>query len=289
VPEETAAHVWELMASFAGYGFPKAHAASYAVVAWRAAWCKAHFPAEFLAAVMANWGGYYRQSVYMSEARRLGLILRPPHINHSQSEFTTAYPHGEPILYMGLDQVRGLTHRTQKRIIQKRPFHTLADFILRADPRLQEAESLIRVGALEGLGPIPGLLQALNEGIWRSSQPSLFSASISGGQEHDWSLEEKLEAQTAILGIGVEAHPLEIYQDQIAALERYQPSRLFSALVIRFVWLESAKACAAVVPARARSWLFYPSKTRKARWTLSFFQESTSSTAVPSPAVFPSY
>jgi DNA polymerase III alpha subunit len=119
---------------------------------------------------------------------------------------------------MGLDQVRGLTHRTQKRIIQKRPFHTLADFVLRADPRLQEAESLIRVGALEGLGPIPGLLQALNEGIWRSSQPSLFSASISGSQEHDWSLEEKLEAQTAILGIGVEAHPLEIYQDQIAAL-----------------------------------------------------------------------
>jgi DNA polymerase III subunit alpha len=217
VPEETAAHVWELMASFAGYGFPKAHAASYAVVAWRAAWCKAHFPAEFLAAVMANWGGYYRQSVYMSEARRLGLILRPPHINHSQSEFTTAYPHGEPILYMGLDQVRGLTHRTQKRIIQKRPFHTLADFVLRADPRLQEAESLIRVGALEGLGPIPGLLNALNEGIWRSSQPSLFSLSISGGQ-NDWSLEQKLEAQTDILGIGVEAHPLEIYQHQIAAL-----------------------------------------------------------------------
>jgi DNA polymerase III alpha subunit len=153
----------------------------------------------------------------MSEARRLGLVLRPPHINHSQSEFTTAYPQGDPILYMGLDQVRGLTHHTQKRIIQKRPFQSLADFILRADPRLQEAESLIRVGAMEGLGPIPGLLMALNEGIWRSSQPSLFSASIDSGQEPDWSLEKKLEAQTTILGIGVEAHPLEIYQDQIAA------------------------------------------------------------------------
>ena len=60
------------MAAFAGYGFPKAHAASYAQVAWRSAWCKTHYPAEFMAAVLANWGGYYSQRVYLNEARPLG-------------------------------------------------------------------------------------------------------------------------------------------------------------------------------------------------------------------------
>jgi len=65
VPPEVAERVWELMAAFAGYGFPKAHAASYAQVAWRAAWCKRHHPAIFMAAVLANWGGYYGQREYL--------------------------------------------------------------------------------------------------------------------------------------------------------------------------------------------------------------------------------
>jgi DNA polymerase III subunit alpha len=215
VPLDTAEHVWELMASFAGYGFPKAHAASYAVVSWRAAWCKAHFPAEFLAAVMANWGGYYSQRVYLSEARRLGLVVRPPHINHSLQEFSTAYPGGEPVLYMGLDQVRGLTHRTQAHILRHRPFTSLTDFLVRADPRPLEAESLIRIGALEGLGTIPALLEALERGIWKSRQPSLFP--FNPDSSEDWPLEKKLDAQIALLGIGVEAHPLEVYQDRILA------------------------------------------------------------------------
>ena len=87
VPIETGERVWEMMAAFAGYGFPKAHAASYAQVGWRSAWCKEHFPAEFMAAVLANWGGYYSQRVYLSEARRLGLTVRPPHVNFSRTSF----------------------------------------------------------------------------------------------------------------------------------------------------------------------------------------------------------
>lgn len=71
VPFTVGERVWEMMAAFAGYGFPKAHAASYAKVAWRSAWCKTYFPAHFMAAVLANWGGYYSQRVYLSEARRM--------------------------------------------------------------------------------------------------------------------------------------------------------------------------------------------------------------------------
>jgi DNA-directed DNA polymerase III PolC len=103
VPAEMGERVWEMMAAFAGYGFPKAHAASYAQVAWRSAWCKTYFPAEFMAAVLANWGGYYSQRVYLSEARRMGLTVRPPHVNHSARNFSVSDETGQKTLYMGLD------------------------------------------------------------------------------------------------------------------------------------------------------------------------------------------
>jgi DNA polymerase III alpha subunit len=83
---------------FAGYGFPQAHAAGYATVAYRMAYLKTHYPAEFMAARLAVWGGFYRPNVYMSEARRLGLIVKPPHINHSNAAFTLESPR---TLWMG--------------------------------------------------------------------------------------------------------------------------------------------------------------------------------------------
>jgi DNA polymerase III subunit alpha len=218
VPESVSERVWELMAAFAGYGFPKAHAASYAQIAWRAAWCKAYFPAEFISAVLANWGGYYGQQVYLNEARRLKLAIRPPHINFSRREFSLHYSQKEPILFMGLDQVRDLTRRTMGRISRGRPFVSLADFLARADPRPIEAENLVRVGALSGLGSIPFLLEQLSGGGWRGGQLSLFT--LQGNAEtkgDDWSLAKKMAAQETILGVSVEAHPLELYASDIAA------------------------------------------------------------------------
>lgn len=215
VPAAVAGRVWELMAAFAGYGFPKAHAASYAQVAWRSAWCKTHHPAVFMTAVLANWGGYYSQRVYLMEARRMGLTIRPPHINHSRREFTLRYLGEEPVLFMGLDQVRNLTRRTQSRILRQRPFNSFTDFLERVDPRPVEAENLVRSGALEGLGTIPTLLQHLGSGGWRKGQLSLFAMEPS--PERDWSLKEKVAAQETILGIGVTAHPLDLLSEQIAA------------------------------------------------------------------------
>jgi DNA polymerase-3 subunit alpha len=213
VPEDVAERVWELMAAFAGYGFPKAHAASYAQVAWRSAWCKAHYPALFMAAVLANWGGYYSQRVYLMEARRMGLKIRPPNINHAEREFSLRYIDGEAVLFMGFDQVRDLTKRTQKRILHEQPFHSLPDFIARVDPRPVEAENLTKVGALEGLGTIPWLLRQLEGGGWRGGQLSLFA--LEGGDEDDWPLDERVAAQETILGVGVDAHPLELVSEEI--------------------------------------------------------------------------
>jgi DNA polymerase III alpha subunit len=215
IPPETGERVWEMMAAFAGYGFPKAHAASYARVAWRSAWCKTHFPAEFMAAVLANWGGYYSQRVYLSEARRLGLTVRAPQVNFSGRNFTVVQGPPGKVLYMGMDQVRDLTGRTIERILLNRPFHSLEDFLARADPRPQEAENLVQVGALEGLGTIPAVLRRVQHGGWQRGQPSLFEWQDTGGE--DWSLEQKMAAQQELLGISLEAHPLELLIDRITA------------------------------------------------------------------------
>jgi len=234
VPIETAERVWEMMAAFAGYGFPKAHAASYAKVAWRSAWCKTHFPAEFMAAVLANWGGYYSQSVYFGEARRLGLTVRPPHINYSRRNFVTASPEvGGKVLFMGLDQVRNMTGRTIGRILRGQPFVSLEDFLTRVDPRIQEAGDLARVGAFEGWGTIPAILRRLQSGGWLSGQPRLFEY-LKGEVEHshgepaednyndvtsgdEWTLEQKVAAQQELLGISLDAHPLELVAGRILA------------------------------------------------------------------------
>ena len=115
-----------MMASFAGYGFLKAHAASYATVAYQTAYLKAHYPAEFMTAVLRNWGGYYPQHVYLEEARRMGLELRPPHVNHSRPRFALDHePEGRALLWMGLGQVRELTRKTISAILKARQKATL--------------------------------------------------------------------------------------------------------------------------------------------------------------------
>ena len=215
VPEPIALQIWELMAAFAGYGFPKAHAASYAVVAWRGAWCKTHHPALFMAAVLANWGGYYSQRVYLTEARRMGLQVKPPHVNYSGQEFTVCYINGQAVLFMGFGQVRDLTQRTMQRIMRLRPFSSFNDFLTRVDPRKGEAQNLVRAGALEGFGSQPGLLEWLERGRWQAGQLSLFELSdvtnqIGKEQAHDWTLAEKVSAQEEVLGASLAAHPLEL-------------------------------------------------------------------------------
>lgn len=215
VPPETAEQVWQMMAAFAGYGFPKAHAASYASVAWKSAWCKAHYPAVFLAAVLANWGGFYSQRIYLTEASRMGLTVRPPDINHALAEFSVAYPQGEAVLFMGLNQVRELTRRTRDRILNSRPFQSINDFLERVDPRSQEAENLIRSGCLESLGAIPDLLHTLKAGRGRLGQLSLFESETS--DEPDWTLEQKAAAQEAVLGVSVNVHTLELLANRIEA------------------------------------------------------------------------
>lgn len=208
IGSEVGARIWEMMAAFAGYGFPKAHAASYAVAAWRSAWCKAHHPALFMAAVLANWGGYYSQRVYLTEARRLGLTLRPPHVNHSRHEFSVVQQAGKPVLFMGLDQVRDLTQRTITAIERGRPFGSLDDFLTRVDPRPGEAANLAQVDAFAGLASPQRAMERLAGG-WSAGQPGLFEVE-QAAEVDPRSLMQRVGAEESILGAAVSAHPLEL-------------------------------------------------------------------------------
>jgi DNA-directed DNA polymerase III PolC len=215
IPADVGERIWEMMAAFAGYGFPKAHAASYGKLGWRSAWCKTHFPAEFMAAVLANWGGYYSQRVYLGEARRMGLNVRPPHVNYSSHNFSVKKLDDQESqsLFMGLEQVKELTRQTIQRIIRFAPFTSVDDFLTRVDPRKQEAENLACVGGLDGLGNIPSILQRLKSGGWQQNQLSLFEWTEAG--EEDWTLEQKVKAQVEILGVSLAAHPLELVADTL--------------------------------------------------------------------------
>jgi len=213
VPPETAERIWEMMAAFAGYGFPKAHAASYAQLAWNSAWLKTHFPAEFMAAVLGFGGGYYSQRVYLMESRRLNLNLSHPHINHSNHRFCVKYPEGEAVLYMGLTQVRDLTKKTVDSIIRKRPYHNLDDFLLRVNPQKKEAQNLIMCGALEGLTTIPS---GLNRISFKQApgQMQLFSEA---SKSDKWDTQQRLEAQRQILGVRLSMTHLEQFTEVIHA------------------------------------------------------------------------
>lgn len=150
-PEETEA-LWQMMMSFDGYSFCKPHSASYARVSFQAAYLKTHFPAELMAAVISNQGGYYRASAYVSEARRLGLVIMPPDVNASGIHW-----HGKGReLRVGLMAVRDLGRGTQEKIVEegrRKEFRSLADFFRRVRPDEEEGRSLILAGALDGLHP----------------------------------------------------------------------------------------------------------------------------------------
>ncbi len=151
VDDAVATEIWRQMESFAGYAFCKAHSAAYAVVSFQAVYLKVHWPAEFMAAVLSNQGGYYHASAYLEEARRLGLKILLPDINHSEIVFTGR----DRELRMGLMQVKGLSTATMQAIVREREsrgfFVSLSDVLHRVrEASENEIDALIRVGAMDG-------------------------------------------------------------------------------------------------------------------------------------------
>ena len=142
--------IWDMIISFSGYSFCKPHSASYARVSFQAAYLKTHYPAEFMAAVISNQGGFYSTFAYVSEARRLGVRILPPDV----SESLVHWQGGKGRIRVGLMTIKGLTSATMTAIIQereKKPFSGITDFLSRIQPREDEFTALSDCGSLDRL------------------------------------------------------------------------------------------------------------------------------------------
>ncbi len=144
--------VWRQIESFAGYSFSKAHSASYAVESFQSLYLKAHYPLEFMVAVINNFGGFYATWVYIHEACRWGGIVHPPCINNS--DFNTVIK-GKNI-FLGFVHVRNLQQNKAFQIVEERKKHgmfkNLYDFIDRTGMGREQLVLLIRLGAFRFTG-----------------------------------------------------------------------------------------------------------------------------------------
>jgi len=180
--DELTREVWRQIESFAGYSFSKAHSASYAVESYQSLYLKAHFPLEFMVAVINNFGGFYRTWVYVHEARRYGAAIEPPCVNKSDYK-TTIY--GTSV-YIGFIHIMSLEKNFGKSISENRnsegSFRDLADFIARLSPGLEQLILLIRTGAFRFTGKKKGELLWEAHMLINKSKPEpmrpLFSPAI---------------------------------------------------------------------------------------------------------------
>ncbi len=139
--------IWNQVASFAGYAFPKGHSASYAVESYQSLFLKAYFPLEYLVATLNNGGGFYRPEVYLHEAKLYGAKILTPCIN------TSTYEHilkGKNI-FLGLSILRNLDHKTSELILTERNqnglYSSLDNFIDRIPIGIEQISILIKIDA----------------------------------------------------------------------------------------------------------------------------------------------
>jgi DNA polymerase III alpha subunit len=153
VARTVAATVWDMISSFAGYSFCKAHSASYAMVSFQCAFLKAHYPAHFLARVVANQGGFYGTSAYLEEARRLGVALRGPCVLASA---IATRREGAGAIRIGLHLVPGLRAELARALVAARalgPLASLSELRRRCHAQHSDLLALHDAGALDALLP----------------------------------------------------------------------------------------------------------------------------------------
>lgn len=161
IDADVANKIFDDIEFFANYGFNRAHAADYAMVAVQTAFLKCHYPAEYMTAILSvHHDNVAKLTTFLSECRRMGLTILPPDVNHSDLDFDIqALPNGKSGIRFGLGAIKNVSEAAVLPIIQSRradgAFAGLVDFCQRVDLRQVQKrtlESLIKVGALDALG-----------------------------------------------------------------------------------------------------------------------------------------
>ena len=246
---ELAMKIFDLVEKFAGYGFNKSHSAAYALVSYQTLWLKAHYPAEFMAAVMSSDMQTTDKVVtFIEECRDMGLNVLPPNVNSGEYMFGV---NDDGHIVYGLGAIKGVGEGPIEAIVEARQkggdFKDLFDFCERADPKRinkRVLEALIRSGALDLLGPKPGVKKALNfnRAVLESSQAEaikaadqaaksldsghsdLFGALVPAGEEKvydsyhsvsEWTDKGRLNGEKDTLGLYLTGHPIDEYEQEI--------------------------------------------------------------------------
>lgn len=242
MPPKKAEKIFDNIAKFAGYGFNKSHSTGYAIIAYQTAWLKAHYPAEFMAALISSEiGNTDKLPVFINEARAMDLDILPPDVNASGVRFN---PLAQAIRY-GLAGIKNVGEGAAAAIVKEQeahgPYKDLLDFCARLDPRVinrKVLETLIRCGACDAFGMhrarlFAGIDLALGraEAAQRdrqTGQGSLFALmapatdSTPAGdlpESPKWHESELLRAEKELLGIYLSGHPLSQYEP---LLRRYR-------------------------------------------------------------------
>ncbi|MBC8456600.1 MAG: DNA polymerase III subunit alpha, partial [Deltaproteobacteria bacterium] len=234
VSEKVIEEVWEMMMGFDGYSFCKPHSASYTLVAYKSAFLRAHYPAEFMASVISNGGGYYSAFGYLSEAKRMGLKVLYPDINRSEIKYTGK----NKTIRVGLMQLKDLSQEAKEAIIYERskkgPFISLEDFLDRTRPyiHLQDVRILIKAGCFDSIAgetARPSLmwqtLEFFNQkqgekalGLFDQIQtPNRLSRSVPHQNPYPKNLMLKHESET--FGFIFSVHPIELYNNILEGLD----------------------------------------------------------------------
>jgi DNA polymerase-3 subunit alpha len=254
VDPDLAMKIFDLVEKFAGYGFNKSHSAAYAVVSYQTLWLKAHFPAEFMAAVLtADMQNTDKVVTLVEECRKMKLKLVLPDINVSQYTFTVDQQ-GQ-VVY-GLGAIKGLGEGPVDSILAAREqdgaFKNLFDFCARVDLRKvnkRALEALIRAGALDSIGPSRArLLATIEEAVQRAEQSSrnrhvgmmdMFGEVVPDEADdvyanstgvREWTEKERLSQEKETLGLYLTGHPFDEYEAEVRkfspnSIQNLKPSR----------------------------------------------------------------
>lgn len=233
IPAETAGAIFDDWEEFARYGFNKAHAADYGIIAVQTAYLKAHYPVEYMTALLSvTQNDTAKIAFYVADCRRMGIDVLPPDVNVSGWDFTIEDDpqSGKSAIRFGLGAVKNVGHGPVEAILQgrgDRPFADLNDFAHRVDLRQvgkRALESLIKVGALDRFGSRPALLEGIDRIISVSAahfraadtgQMSLFGLHTGVSEKiilpqatGEFSRREMLNWERELIGLYVSDHPL---------------------------------------------------------------------------------
>ncbi|MEE2693134.1 MAG: DNA polymerase III subunit alpha [Pseudomonadota bacterium] len=240
VEPSKASSIFDLVQKFAGYGFNKSHAAAYALIAYQTAYLKANHPAAFLAASMSlDKANTDKLSVFLDEAERSGVEVRPPHVNRSEADFSV--DETGAIVY-ALGAVKNVGEAAMAAIGEERarggPYKDLYDFAERVDLKAigkRAVENLARAGAFDGLGASRASVVAGADMLIRysaqsaedrsSAQGGLFDLAAAPALERprlpaadEWTPLDRLNEERAALGFYFSGHPLDDYERELKRL-----------------------------------------------------------------------